>query len=300
MTTYGGLISGSVQALGGPTTIIELGPFRLITDPTFDPPGAYPLGGRVLTKLLPTAVSADDVGHIDAVLLSHDQHPDNLDHAGRAYLERAPLIFTTPTAATRLGMAAKGLSSWQQAQITHPAANPLTITAVPAQHGPKGTEHLTGPVTGFVLNAPGLPRVYISGDNASLDLVAEIADRVGEVDIAVLYAGAARTALLGDANLTPDSRSAAQAARLLGAPVVVPVHFAGWDHYTEGADTLRSAFAEARLDGQFFLLEPGERVVAHNGHTLIDPPCNAPACICRPQRLGDERSGHVRAIDLRP
>jgi L-ascorbate metabolism protein UlaG (beta-lactamase superfamily) len=35
----------------------------------------------------------------------------------------------------------------------------LTITAVPAQHGPDGTEHLTGPVTGFVLRADDLPTV---------------------------------------------------------------------------------------------------------------------------------------------
>jgi CspA family cold shock protein len=40
---------------------------------------------------------------------------------------------------------------------------------VPALHGPEGSEHLVGEVTGFVLAGPGLPTVYVSGDNASLD-----------------------------------------------------------------------------------------------------------------------------------
>ena len=31
-----------IQAVGGPTAILELGGLRLLTDPTFDPPGDYP------------------------------------------------------------------------------------------------------------------------------------------------------------------------------------------------------------------------------------------------------------------
>jgi hypothetical protein len=39
-----------VQYLGGPTAILEIGGVRLLTDPTFDPPGEYPIGERMLTK----------------------------------------------------------------------------------------------------------------------------------------------------------------------------------------------------------------------------------------------------------
>jgi len=39
-----------VRYLGGPTAILELGGVRMLTDPTFDPPGDYPIGERVLTK----------------------------------------------------------------------------------------------------------------------------------------------------------------------------------------------------------------------------------------------------------
>ena len=46
-----------VRVLGGPTTLIGYGGLRVLTDPTFDAPGEYPLGGgRVLTKTAPSAV----------------------------------------------------------------------------------------------------------------------------------------------------------------------------------------------------------------------------------------------------
>jgi L-ascorbate metabolism protein UlaG (beta-lactamase superfamily) len=80
-----------VQYLGGPTAILEIGGVRLLTDPTFDPPGEYPIGERVLTKIDGPALDPRQIGRVDAVLLSHDQHPDNLDRAGGEYLRTVPV-----------------------------------------------------------------------------------------------------------------------------------------------------------------------------------------------------------------
>ena len=60
--------------IGGPTVLIEIAGFRLLTDPTFDAPGDYRLPHVTLTKTGTPALSADAVGAVDAVLLSHDQH----------------------------------------------------------------------------------------------------------------------------------------------------------------------------------------------------------------------------------
>ncbi|MFI9816711.1 MBL fold metallo-hydrolase [Saccharothrix variisporea] len=240
----------TVQTFGGPTALIEVGGLRLLTDPTFDAPGDYSVGGtRVLTKTMPTATTPADLGWIDAVLLSHDQHPDNLDRAGRAFLADVPLTLTTRGGAERLGGTARGLAPWEQVELPRPDGGTLTITAAPAQHGPDGCEPVTGEVVGFVLTAADLPTVYVSGDNASLAVVEEIAARVGPVDTAVLFAGAARTVLFDGALLTLDSGQAASAARVLGARRVVPVHFEGWGHFTEGRDALVKAFTAAGLDG---------------------------------------------------
>jgi hypothetical protein len=89
----------------------------------------------------------------------------------------------------------------------------VTVTALPALHGPPGSETVTGPVIGFLLSGDELPTVYVSGDNASLHVVREIAARAGSVDVAILFAGAVQLARRFDgAYLTLSSDRAAEAA----------------------------------------------------------------------------------------
>jgi L-ascorbate metabolism protein UlaG (beta-lactamase superfamily) len=104
----------------------------------------------------------------------------------------------------------------------------VTVQAVPAVHEPAdgdrdGSGHVTCETTGFVLTGDGLPTIYLSGDNASLEAVADIADRSGPIDVAVLFVGAARVP--GRQNgrlLTWSSARAAAAAEVLRAKVVIP------------------------------------------------------------------------------
>lgn len=247
-----------ILAVGGPTLLIELGGLSILTDPTFDPPGSYPVGQRVLTKIMPPAISRAAIGHVDLVLLSHDQHPDNLDKAGRAFLSEAPTILSTPEAAVRVPKV-RGLNPWQKVQIARPDGSMLNIVAVPAQHGPNETEHLTGLVTGFVVYAADLPTVYISGDNASLDVVDKIVEEFRSIDIAIIFAGAAQTPLLDNAYLTLTSAQMVEAARRLNARWVVPAHFNSWTHYSEGAEQINAAFAKTDLVTRLVLLSPGAR-----------------------------------------
>ena len=243
-----------VRVFGGPTALIEFGGLRFLTDPAFDGPGEYSRGnGPSLTKTAPASIDPADLGPVDAVLLSHDEHPDNLDRSGRALLAGVPLVLTTRSGAGRLGGTARGLAPWEAVELTRPDGGTLTVTATPAQHGPEGCEPISGEVVGFVLTAADLPTVYVSGDNASLVLVQEIADRFGPVDTAVLFAGAARTGLFDGALLTLDSAQAAEAAGILGARRVVPVHFDSWAHFSEGRDELVKAFTPAGLQDRLQL-----------------------------------------------
>jgi L-ascorbate metabolism protein UlaG (beta-lactamase superfamily) len=241
--------------IGGPTALLEIGGKRLLTDPTFAPAGAHPSGpGRQLTKTEDPALTAEEVGAVDAVLLSHDQHADNLDTGGRKFVDESLLTLTTTSGATRLGGTAQGMPPWATIRLGR-----LEVTSVPALHGPPGAEQVAGEVTGFVLSGGAdIPTVYVSGDNASLEVVQQIARRVRKVDVALLFAGAARTRLFGGAALTLTSEDAAGATRILAARHVVPLHTRGWRHFSEGPDRLRKAFAEAGLTDRLHLLEPGE------------------------------------------
>ncbi|MFI7136265.1 MBL fold metallo-hydrolase [Streptomyces massasporeus] len=245
-----------VRTLGGPTALFEYGGLRFLTDPTFDAPGDYARpGGPVLTKTAPAASSPADLGRIDVVLLSHDEHADNLDTSGRALLAGIPLTLTTPGGGERLreslGDKVRGLADWESAEVDRPGGGTVTVTGVPAVHGPgprEQVEPFTGQVVGFVLTGEGLPTVYVSGDNASLDAVREIAGRFAPVDTAVLFAGAPRFPVLFDNQVVVlDSAMAAEAARILEARRVVPVHYDSWSHFTEGGDALEAAFTAAGL-----------------------------------------------------
>jgi L-ascorbate metabolism protein UlaG (beta-lactamase superfamily) len=248
-----------VQLIGGPTALIEVGGLRLLTDPTFDPPGDYVVGGRTLTKLRGPSTSIDQLGPIDVILLSHDQHPDNLDNSGRELIQRVPLVLTTAEAAERLGGRTQAVPRWRHALLNRSNGGALRVIGVPAVHGPDDMQEITGAVTGFVLTGDDLPTIYISGDNASLGVVRSVADHCGPIDVALLFGGAARTSLL-DAYLTLTSRQLAEAAQLLGARFVIPLHADGWRHITEGSARIASAFAERGEQARLVLLTPGQSV----------------------------------------
>lgn len=250
----------TVRYLGGPSALLEIGGGRLLIDPTFDPVGEYPIGTRVLEKTMPATVAPEDVGHVDAVLLSHDQHPDNLDDGGREFLASAPLVLSTADARTRLGGSVLDLDNWSAVELPLADGRSIRVTGVPARHGPPGCEPQTGMVTGFVVSGDDVPTVYVSGDNAALELVREVAERFPSVDVALLFAGAASTPLLDGALLTLTSAEAAEAAVILGARHVVPLHFEGWAHFSQGRDTLIEAFEQASLTDRLHLLDPGQQI----------------------------------------
>ncbi|BBZ74632.1 MBL fold metallo-hydrolase [Mycobacterium paraseoulense] len=246
----------AISVLGGPTTVVDIAGHRIVMDPTFDPPGVH----AYLTKLSGPAVSAEALGRVDAVLISHDQHPDNLDDEGRRTALAAPLVLTHPGAAGRLGPPAVGLAPWQ----TYELSESLAVQAVPAMHGPAdgqrdGGGHVNCEVTGFVLSGSGLPTVYLSGDNASMAVVKDVADRAGDVDVAVLFAGAARVPTKERGRpLTLTAARAAAAAEVLGARLVIPAHVDGWAHFTEGEDEFAAAFDQAGIGDRLRVAPHGE------------------------------------------
>ena len=241
--------------IGGPTAILEYAGKRFITDPTFDAPGSYPEPGETtLVKTAGPAIPRGAIGPIDLVLLSHHAHKDNLDYEGLELIATGIPTLSTPDAASDLfGGSVIGLDSWETYQL-----GGVTITAVPALHGPPGSERLVGEVTGFMLESDDEsdPTVYVSGDNASLPLVEQIASRFPLVDVAVLFAGAARVPGI-DANLTLTSPDAARAAIMLGARTVIGLHTEDWEHFSESRAQLEAAFADR---GLLVATPRGERV----------------------------------------
>ena len=108
----------AATVLGGPTTVLDLGGLRIVSDPTFDDPGPH----GYLTKTVGPAVTEDQLGPVDLVLISHDNHPDNLDDRGRALALAAPVVLTTDCGPVRVTFtSAAGLP----ALVTVPDTDPV-------------------------------------------------------------------------------------------------------------------------------------------------------------------------------
>jgi L-ascorbate metabolism protein UlaG (beta-lactamase superfamily) len=244
--------AATLTLIGGPTVLIELDGVRLLTDPTFDPPGEYQ-GGVLLKK---TAGSAAEVGAVDAVLLSHDQHVDNLDHGGRDFLSKARAIFTTKVGASRLGGNSEGLAPFETATVEGAGGEKLFVTAAPARHGPPGIEPFMGDVVGFLVGRaePG-DSIYVTGDTVWYEGTAEVARRY-QRKLVIAFAGAAEPR--GTFDVTMDSNDVIETARAFPGATIVGVHNHGWAHFTESAADLAAAFATLKIVNRLTTLEPGK------------------------------------------
>jgi L-ascorbate metabolism protein UlaG (beta-lactamase superfamily) len=191
---------------------------------------------------------------IDAVLLSHDEHADNLDTLGRSLLARADIVLTTRSAAARLGDRSLGLVPWESRII---AEGKIRVSATPARHGPPGSEPLLGDVTGFVVESlqGRFAPIYISGDTVMYEAIPEIAHHF-DVQTAVLHLGRVQPQADGP-RFTMSADDACAAFDAVAAEWLIPVHYADWAHFSEGREAAAETFERHGLSERVRWLEPG-------------------------------------------
>lgn len=246
----------TLTLIGGPTALLEIDGIRLLTDPTFDPPGLYQETPVRFEKTSGPALSVADIGELDAVLLSHDHHFDNLDHAGRAMLPGVPVVYTTHTGAVRLGGNALGLAPFETRILETRNGKRLFVTATPARHGPVGIEPYAGDVVGFALgiDQPG-DLIYITGDTVWYRGTAEVAERFTP-KVVMLYTGAAEPR--GRFHMTMGSEDALEAAHAFPDATLVAVHNEGWVHVKETQAQLADTFTKLGVGTRLTALERGQ------------------------------------------
>jgi L-ascorbate metabolism protein UlaG (beta-lactamase superfamily) len=234
--------------IGGPTVLIETGGWRILTDPTFDPAGDhYAFGwGTGSTKVAGPARTRVELGPVDAVLLTHDHHADNLDGAGRALLADVPTVLTTVAGAGRLGAPARGLAPWTSARLEADGKRPIDVVATPCRHGPPLTRPIVGEVIGFALTWDGQASgaLWISGDTVLHGDLWQVPERI-DVGVAVLHLGGVRFPITGPLRYTLTIDDAVALCGRLRPHTAIPVHYEGWSHFREGRDVIERRLATA-------------------------------------------------------
>ncbi|GLX94987.1 MBL fold metallo-hydrolase [Herbidospora sp. NBRC 101105] len=235
--------------VGGPTLLVEFEGLRLLTDPTFDAPGRrYDFGwGTSSTKVAGPALTPEEIGPVDAVLLSHDHHDDNLDAAGRAFLKDVPLVITTHSGAARIG--GTGLRPGESTRL-----NDVTITATPCRHGPPLSHPIVGDVIGFALEWPGQTHgpLWITGDTVLYAPLRGTARRLKPGTV-VFHLGGVRFPITGPLRYTMTGRDAVTLLGDMAPANVFAVHWEGWSHFLDG----REGIVQAQLPLTWFPMGEG-------------------------------------------
>src|SRR4051794_3291724 len=128
-----------ITHIGGLTALIEVEGWRLLTDPTFDPAGGkYSFGlGTGSEKLVGPSMSPEELGSVDAVLLSHDQHEDNLGGGGGEVAPAAGVGVAGVRGGGGTGPpGAGGRAPGGRTTLPAEGGPTVEIVATPCRHGP--------------------------------------------------------------------------------------------------------------------------------------------------------------------
>ncbi|EGU73472.1 hypothetical protein BFJ70_g16645 [Fusarium oxysporum] len=254
----------NITHIGTATAILEIDGINFLTDPYFSPPETeWDVGITVLKQGETSdgpALRLQDLPPIDAVLLSHEDHPDNLDTLGRQLLDGRKVLTTMDGAnnlAPRPGV--RGLQPWETVSLEI-GGRVFEITATPCQHLPGGE------CIGFVLTCAKFGHsngksnaIYFSGDTVYVPQLAEIGNKFNIV-VALINLGCAVAGLpTGPVQITMDAKQAAQLVRAIGAKIMVPMHFESWEHFTQKGPEVRKVLQEEGMEDKTVYVNLGEK-----------------------------------------
>ncbi len=216
--------------IGHSTFLIQMPGVTLLTDPVFSR-RASPLRWAGPKRLSPPALGLDSIPPVDAILLSHD-HYDHLDKPTvRALNDRfgSTLTWFTPLGYERW-LGRRGVTDvreldWWEEERLEGGPSSATVRALPAQHWTKrrpfGTRRRLW--CSWAVEMDGR-RLYFGGDSGYFPGLAEIGERAGPFDVALLPIGAyAPRWFMKSSHMNPEE--AAQAARDVHAAAMVGMHW---------------------------------------------------------------------------
>jgi L-ascorbate metabolism protein UlaG (beta-lactamase superfamily) len=239
------------------TLRVKVAGHTLLVDPQLDPAGAReavpdtpnPRPSPLVD--LPEPAEAVVAG-LDAVLVTH-LHRDHFDDTARALLAHDLPLFCQPHDAERLHA-----DGFIDARPVHAEAKlgDLLIARTDAHHGTGELGESLGPVSGFVLHAPGEPSLYIAGDTILCD---EVRAAIEEHRPAAIVVNASAARFNTGDPIVMDNDDVVALARETDARIVA-VHFETVSHSTQTRADLRERLRAEGLEDRVAVPEDGSEV----------------------------------------
>jgi L-ascorbate metabolism protein UlaG (beta-lactamase superfamily) len=240
------------------TLLVKAADRCLLMDPMLDPAGARdPIEdtpNQVRNPLVELPEPAEVVtGGLDAIVVTH-LHEDHLDAEAIRLLPKDLPLFCQPEDAGTLrghGFAdvrpVDDVLDWDGVRITRTGG----------RHGTGEIAEALAPVSGFVLEAPGEPVLYVAGDTIWCDEVAAALDR-HRPDVVVVNASGARF-LEGDPIVMTDD-DVVTVARHASQARVVAVHLEAINHCLQTRADLHQRLHDEDLTDRVTVPEDGAEV----------------------------------------
>lgn len=236
------------------TLLIRYADQKLLVDPMLSDVGVMPpiqnTPNELRNPLVPLAVPVAELIDVDAYLITHT-HPDHFDEAAAELLPKQIPLYCQPEDEQRFRDL--GFQAVRPVEESGEFAS-IRLARTGGQHGTGELAVAMGPVSGFVLQSPDEPTLYLAGDTIWCDEVRTALDE-HQPDIAVVNAGGARFNI-GD----PITMTDADIAALCGHSselTVVAVHLEAINHCIQKRADLQAALAARELAERIQIPEDG-------------------------------------------
>lgn len=250
----------SVELVRHATLRVTYGDAIILVDPMLAEVGAYaPVADSANSRrnpLVPLHLALEDIlKDVTLVLVTHT-HGDHWDDAAVKALPKDVDLRCQPPDKQKIRE--NGFSR-AEAIDTTARVGEIEIARTGGQHGSGDVGKRMGPVSGFVLAARGLPRIYIAGDTIWCP---EVQDAIARhtPDVIVVNAGAAQFNTGGP--ITMAVADVASVVRAAPMATVIAVHMEAWNHCLLTRNRLRDGLQQAGVAKRVAIPDDSELITA--------------------------------------
>lgn len=273
----------SFQWIGGPTYILQLGSFKILTDPMLCPKSdtafvikKHPTTGAINTfvKRL-TEPAVFDTTNVDVLLISH-LHADHFDKEAKEILNKNLTTVVPPAnkeTVFKWGFYNTIGLKWNDTITFKKDFETLKIIAVKALHA--HDEHLNtelGHVNGYIIeydDGKNIYRIYWTGDTVWFDKIKDY-KKFGKINLLIPNMGAVGA----DGNIGRrglDAKDCKKIIQCLNPTSIIPVHHSTFSHYVEPISVLQKLLEKTKYKSQLKVIKENSTIKIGNEMTNIYP-----------------------------